>query len=177
MMIQNQEPALGAGAVTLHLIDSVSGVRLRTWQFTAEPVIRVGRSENNHIVIHDPKVSRVHAEINMESGEWVLVNLGRNGTLLNGRSVDRTTLADGNRVRLGPEGPSLEFIDHAEEMAADTTIVMAPFVAAALEPKIDHSSKQSQVDEIAGSEYFRELRKLSQDRKSRSGGSRSQSND
>lgn len=151
--------------ITLHLIDSVTGAPVRTWNFTTETVIRIGRGEHNHVVIHDQQVSRVHAEINYEGGAWVLVNLGRNGTVLDGRSVDRATLANQNRFRLGHEGPTLRFLDHAESVQAETTIMSTPLFDMAPEPKIDHQSKQRQVDEIAESDYFRELRKISRNLK------------
>jgi len=149
--------------ITLHLIDSVSGAPLRSWKFASEPVIRIGRSEHNHVVIHDQQVSRVHAEINHECGEWILVNLGRNGTILHGKLVERAMLVDSSRFRLGSAGPWFKFLDHAETIAAETTIMAKPLIDPAPEPKIDLRRKEQQVDEIVGSDYFRELRKVSQE--------------
>ena len=110
-MNEDREAAVGGGTIMLHLIDPARGARLHSWEFTAEPVIRIGRSENNHVVIHDQHVSRVHAEINYESGEWILVDLGHQGTLLNGEPVYRAPLADSMRFRLGRAGPALQFLE------------------------------------------------------------------
>jgi len=160
-------PANGAGAVTLQLVDSISGAPLRSWRLVSEPVIRIGRGEHNHVVVHDQQVSRVHAEINYENGDWVLVNLGRNGTVLHGKAVSRATLANSDRFRLGNAGPWLKFLDHAEEVAAETTIMARPLIEAAPEPKIDQQRKDQQVAESVDSDYFRELRKVSQQLKSK----------
>jgi pSer/pThr/pTyr-binding forkhead associated (FHA) protein len=47
-------------------------------------------------------VSRHHAELRVEDGEVVLVDLGStNGTFVNGQPVRRVLLTDGTRVTLG----------------------------------------------------------------------------
>jgi pSer/pThr/pTyr-binding forkhead associated (FHA) protein len=47
-------------------------------------------------------VSRHHAELRVEDGEVVLVDLGStNGTFVNGQPVRRVSLNDGTQVTLG----------------------------------------------------------------------------
>jgi pSer/pThr/pTyr-binding forkhead associated (FHA) protein len=65
--------------------------------------IRIGRTASNEVVIpDDPKVSRSHAEIRLHDGQWTVLDLGsRNGTKVNGRTVESHPLRDGDRIRLG----------------------------------------------------------------------------
>jgi pSer/pThr/pTyr-binding forkhead associated (FHA) protein len=50
---------------------------------------RLGRELDNDIVLTDPRISRYHAQISMEAGEWTLTDLGSsNLTYLNGMTID-----------------------------------------------------------------------------------------
>jgi hypothetical protein len=64
---------------------------------------RIGRSRQCEVVINDPNVSREHAEIRPRGGSWVLSDLNStNGTLLNGRRVERPELVrPGDEIELG----------------------------------------------------------------------------
>jgi hypothetical protein len=63
----------------------------------------VGRGGEADLRINDPGVSRRHAELRFEdAGEVVVEDLGStNGTLVDGRRVERTRLHDGATVRVG----------------------------------------------------------------------------
>ena len=65
--------------------------------------IVLGRSRECDIRIDDANVSRRHAEVRHENGEYWLADLdSTNGTELNGKRVDRATkLSDGDRITLG----------------------------------------------------------------------------
>jgi pSer/pThr/pTyr-binding forkhead associated (FHA) protein len=52
------------------------------------PVIRIGRGNENELVVDESAVSRVHARIEGEAGVWRIVDLGST----NGTSVDRVEL-------------------------------------------------------------------------------------
>jgi pSer/pThr/pTyr-binding forkhead associated (FHA) protein len=54
-------------------------------------------------VLHDPNVSRRHAELRRGStGDWQVVDLGStNGVKVNGRRVDSARLSPGDEVTLG----------------------------------------------------------------------------
>ncbi|MEW2416375.1 DUF1707 and FHA domain-containing protein [Streptomyces sp. NPDC046866] len=50
--------------------------------------LRIGRDPGNRLRLTDETVSRVHAELVMRDGNWVLTDLGSsNGTTVNGRRV------------------------------------------------------------------------------------------
>jgi transcriptional regulator with GAF, ATPase, and Fis domain len=68
----------------------------------ASPEVVLGRDAACPVCIPEQAVSRQHARIAFEGGEWVLVDLGsRNGTMLGGRFVDRATLAHNDEIRIG----------------------------------------------------------------------------
>ncbi len=62
----------------------------------------LGRSRDCEVRVSDLNVSRKHAEIREQGDRWILVDLGStNGTLLNGRRIDREQLADGDTITVG----------------------------------------------------------------------------
>ncbi len=77
------------------------GGHQRTYEITT-PLVILGRGTDCDLRLVDPGVSRHHAEIRVEDGEVVLVDLGStNGTFVNGQPVRRIALSDGTRVTLG----------------------------------------------------------------------------
>jgi hypothetical protein len=65
-------------------------------------VLRLGRALGNDIVLRDPKVSGVHAELRWGGRGWVVTDLAsRNGTWVNGRRVNTCPVAPGHPVRVG----------------------------------------------------------------------------
>ncbi|HJZ69987.1 MAG TPA: FHA domain-containing protein, partial [Blastocatellia bacterium] len=63
----------------------------------------IGRLISNDLVLNHRAVSRTHAGINRIGGDFWLFNLSRsNGTSLNGELVDKTPLADGDVIQIGP---------------------------------------------------------------------------
>jgi hypothetical protein len=67
-----------------------------------EPTLVVGRGADAALHLDDPGVSRRHAEILLDGDEAVVVDLGStNGTYVNGLTVGRKQLVDGDRIRVG----------------------------------------------------------------------------
>jgi hypothetical protein len=55
--------------------------------------IEIGRSPNNHVVVHDPKASRVHCKLVMGESSVKLVDLkSRNGTKVEGKPITEQVL-------------------------------------------------------------------------------------
>jgi serine/threonine protein kinase, bacterial len=96
--------------VTLTLLDPRQKTPVHKWQFAANPVICIGRSPDNHIVLSDILVSRYHLELHRTAdGNWRLRSRGSNGTFLDGKLSPQGTLANGSIIQLGPTGPILKF--------------------------------------------------------------------
>lgn len=82
----------------------------------------IGRDPACGLWLDDPKVSRQHARVRLESGAWLIEDLGsRNGTLVDGRLVERIALPLRADVRLYPLGPVLRL----EQEASGATTVRA----------------------------------------------------
>jgi len=64
--------------------------------------LSIGRAEDRDVVIPDPAASRHHSQISLQSGEYVLRDMGSaNGVFVNAVRVRECTLADGDIVRIG----------------------------------------------------------------------------
>jgi Protein of unknown function (DUF3662)/FHA domain len=62
----------------------------------------LGRSREADVRISDVNISRKHAEVRREKDAYWIVDLGSlNGTIVNGKRVDRKRLRDGDRITLG----------------------------------------------------------------------------
>jgi pSer/pThr/pTyr-binding forkhead associated (FHA) protein len=68
----------------------------------SETGFTIGRDAASDIVVREPSVSRSHAEVRAEGGEYVLHTSGATGTFLNGEPVSTPRpLKDGDRVEVG----------------------------------------------------------------------------
>jgi len=79
------------------------GAEQREWVLPGA-VATIGRWEGNDVALPDREVSRRHAQIRHDAGQYVLVDLGsKNGTLINGVRADRATvLVDGDEITIAP---------------------------------------------------------------------------
>lgn len=101
--------------ITLTLLHPIKSVPVQSWTFDPSSVIRIGRSTNNEVVLYSAVVSRSHAEIKKSGSEWEVVNLGANGTYVNGKRIDRMPVRDGIIIRLASSGPQIQInIDSPE---------------------------------------------------------------
>jgi serine/threonine-protein kinase len=83
-------------------------IPVQSWTFEQEPVIRIGRSTNNHVILYSAVVSRHHVEIRKVDHGWEIVNLGANGTYLEGRRITQVPVQDGVIIRLARSGPNIQ---------------------------------------------------------------------
>ena len=66
-----------------------------------KPVTTLGRQLGSDIVIHEEFVSRFHAEIILENGNYILVDKNStSGTFVNGKRVSRCLLNSGDLIGL-----------------------------------------------------------------------------
>ncbi|MBU4301971.1 MAG: DUF3662 and FHA domain-containing protein [Actinobacteria bacterium] len=65
-------------------------------------VTRIGRVTDNDIVLPDPNMSRVHAQVTRRGGSYFITDLdSTNGTWLNEQRVSESELGDNDVIRLG----------------------------------------------------------------------------
>jgi phosphoserine phosphatase RsbU/P len=63
---------------------------------------QIGRQPESHLILRDSRVSRVHARILVENGDYVVEDCGsRHGTFVNGRRITRQTLQNSDRIEFG----------------------------------------------------------------------------
>ena len=80
----------------------ISGVN-QGQEFRLQGRTRLGRAQDNEIILDDPKVSRHHAVFNLETEGWVITDLGSaNGTFVNGQRIEEPyRLQNGDRISVG----------------------------------------------------------------------------
>ena len=62
----------------------------------------IGRSPTNQLVLDDPQVSRVHAQLRAIDGTFTIIDLDSTcGTLVNGEAVTQVPLRAGDAIVLG----------------------------------------------------------------------------
>ena len=93
--------------ITLTLLHPLQSVAVQTWTFKTESNIKIGRATNNEVVLYSAVVSRHHVEIRNNGQDWEVVNIGANGTYIDGKRVDRATVTDGIIIRLASSGPKI----------------------------------------------------------------------
>jgi hypothetical protein len=81
---------------------TVEGISEPRFDLSGGEVYLLGRDKDAHVKILSTSVSRRHARIDATGGEHVLIDLGSaNGTQVNGQSVARQALKEGDLIRMG----------------------------------------------------------------------------
>ncbi|NJN20009.1 MAG: FHA domain-containing protein [Leptolyngbya sp. RL_3_1] len=94
--------------ITLSLLHPLNENPVQHWTFEEESVIRIGRSTDNNVVLYSAVVSRYHVEIRHGKTGWEVINLGTNGTYLDGKRVTQVPVTDGIIIRLARSGPNIQ---------------------------------------------------------------------
>jgi serine/threonine-protein kinase len=94
--------------ITLTLLHPVQSTPVQSWSFEHNPVVRIGRAVDNEVVLYSAVVSRYHVEIRFNGAYWEVVNLGTNGTYLDGKKVHQAKLVSGSIMRLARSGPNIQ---------------------------------------------------------------------
>jgi len=72
----------------------------------------IGRKTENDLVISDPRVSREHAVITLESDGFYIVDKGSKlGTFVNGERIDRKKLKRNDKLEFGVRGEAFALFD------------------------------------------------------------------
>ncbi|MEM7592047.1 MAG: FHA domain-containing serine/threonine-protein kinase [Cyanobacteria bacterium P01_A01_bin.83] len=99
--------------VIFTLLEPQTNKPLQQWEFSEQSVIRIGRAQNNDIVLHGYfQVSRQHLELNLidpQQEKWRLISRGTNGTLINNNFVTEAIIKHDDLIRLAENGPVFKF--------------------------------------------------------------------
>src|SRR3954468_956837 len=87
--------------VTVQLFDPSSRQPVKTWTFSEQPTITIGRGDTADVLISDAYVSRVHAELAFRDNQWILISRGRNGVLIGSQVITETPILGEVSFRLG----------------------------------------------------------------------------
>nr|WP_242018438.1 FHA domain-containing protein [Pseudanabaena sp. FACHB-1998] len=99
------------------MLHPVEAIPIQTWKFESEPVIKIGRSGDNDVILYSSVVSRYHVELHRHSLYWEIVNIGANGTYIEEQQIDKTRVQSGVTIRLATTGPKLQILlDGSESM-------------------------------------------------------------
>lgn len=80
------------------------------------PPVTIGREEGNILRLNDERVSRFHAKVQLDNGDFILTDLeSTNGTRVNGMAVQIRRLRAGDKVSIGR---SILLFGSEEEIAA-----------------------------------------------------------
>ena len=165
-VMANHSQSDSALCVFIQLLDSAQGRPIQVWHFDDLSTITIGRSVESNITIVDEQVSRLHAKLVWQEGAWVLVSLGRNGTVVNDRVVSEIELADQTIFRLGSSGPMLRF--HLTKTETGRTETVTNFDSNMLAMlAVDEMRKEEEVQQITENVLFKDLLEQSQIMKAR----------
>jgi hypothetical protein len=91
-----------------------------------QAVVNIGRRPENHLVVDDQRVSRVHAQLRAIKGRFVLFDLeSTGGTFVNGERVQSCTLYPGDVISLS--GVNLVFGQESSPRSGETQSSTSPF--------------------------------------------------
>jgi hypothetical protein len=92
------EPDLPAGVIPENAFLIVDGTSI----FTLEAaLVNIGRRPDNHLVLRDERVSRLHAQLRAIEGRYVIFDLdSTGGTQVNGQPVKEQVLSPGDVISL-----------------------------------------------------------------------------
>ena len=108
--------------ITLSLLNA-NQVPIQSWSFKTESTIKVGRATDNDVVLYSAVVSRRHIELRRRaSSDWEVVNVGTNGTYIEGKKISKSKVDNGTILRLAYSGPQILIrIDSAAELKTQGT--------------------------------------------------------
>ena len=78
------------------------GPNAGSWFLVDQPITSAGRHPESDIFLDDVTVSRRHAELRLENGEFRVVDVGSlNGIYVNREQVEWAVLASGDEIQIG----------------------------------------------------------------------------
>jgi hypothetical protein len=146
-----------AGEVAVQLMDATSGRPIQCWTFQGRAKITIGRSPDQDVSISDPYVSRSHADLVHDDGQWRLIATGRNGVVVANQLVTEYLFHGEVIFRLGMDGPTLRFRTTPDRAEIVSTICFDSLPAPLF--LLDEDRVRNDVGSIADGDYFQSLQR------------------
>ena len=90
--------------------------RKATLELTGQRTYTIGRRSRNDLSIEDRNVSRLHCRVEYDGKfYWLVDNGSANGTFVNGETVQRYMLQDGDLVKVGQCSIMFQIVEPEEE--------------------------------------------------------------
>src|SRR5262245_37367304 len=113
----------------------------------AEGETTIGRHPDCDIVVSNNQVSRRHAQVTVDSGTFIIVDLGStNGTYVNEAPITEHVLKDGDRIELGKDRIPLLFTSDPTRFPGDE---VAGFERALLDLKLSGRDESTALQKIS----------------------------
>jgi transcriptional regulator with GAF, ATPase, and Fis domain len=137
-------------------ISGISGPFQGTTYSLASGELSIGRDPSNHLWISDPALSRQHCLLTRKGDRFFIRDLGsRNGTIVNGMTVDELQLQHGDQISIGTsvlkflleggeESPKRSRVEFVETMAFGSLPVIVHTADASL-PQADKSPETARL--------------------------------
>lgn len=163
--------------ILLRHIDGSKAGQTEKFPVSNDVEIKIGRGQSNNIAfdLADDSISREHCRIKVNSllpDTYEITDLqSKNGTYVNGKAItEKTVLYAGDVIRLGKEGPMLEFdLDPKPASHIKQTRVIDAPLAAGKETKVHttdisngNSAKSTPVKETIGKQTMQHIIKESE---------------
>ena len=120
--------------ITLTLLHPIQSIPVQHWTFEHEPVIRIGRSTDNHVILYSAVVSRHHVELRRGDSQWEVVSLGANGTYVDGKRITQMPIEGSIVFRLARSGPNIQV--HVGALPAATDKLPSNLPAQKMKPPL-----------------------------------------
>ncbi len=98
--------------IRLTLLHPLQSMPVRSWTFDGKPVIKIGRCSDNDVVLYSSVVSRYHVELKANHRDWEIINLGSNGTYIDGKPIRKVKVVSGLIINLALTGPKIAIYLH-----------------------------------------------------------------
>jgi hypothetical protein len=141
--------------VVVQLVDAAHGRTLKTWKFSRRDKISIGRMPDCDVEISDAYVSRLHAELQCQDGQWRLFARGRNGIVVRNEQITELPVDAEVTFQLGSSGPVLRFAIAQEDAACAHTLCFEPQPLPSF--AVDETKVHQEVGQIAEGDYFQRL--------------------
>ncbi|MGD1715172.1 FHA domain-containing protein [Hydrocoleum sp. CS-953] len=93
--------------IRLTLLHPLQSMPVRSWTFDNKSVIKIGRCSDNDVVVYSSVVSRYHVELKANHRDWEIINLGSNGTYIDGKPIKKVKVINGLIINLALTGPKI----------------------------------------------------------------------